>query len=51
MLLINELEDVFREPVEGTRDDAEEEKDVFRTPANAVALTAPLTGLELGGAA
>lgn len=43
---------MFREEVvEGTREEVEDDSEGFRGPATAAALTAPLTGLELGGAA
>lgn len=51
MLLVNELFETLREETEGVREETEEEKEVFReTPAIEVALTAALTGRELGGA-
>lgn len=41
----------MREETEGAREETEEEKEAFlETPAIAVALTAALTGRELGGA-
>lgn len=51
MLLVKELSETLREETEGVREETEEEKEVFReAPAIDVALTAALTGRELGGA-
>lgn len=48
MAVVKEFAEVLRDAPDGARDNP---LDVFRTPAWTVALTAPLTGLELGGAA
>lgn len=48
----NEVADVCRESDEALREDTDEDSElIFGGPARAVAFTAGLTGLELGGAA